>query len=147
MLIRIWLNLALRKKIKATKPIFLSLFAASLILGSMFMIWPLSNNQQGLIEWGGTSKYVPSTMQTTSIPHEDVESVKKAYQWLNQNMDNKSALLAHDAFDTWTMLYLDTNNKGYLFDFDVNQAAKQATNEGHQTLYFLWWNQTINWYK
>ena len=135
------------RKFKPTKPILLSLFVASLILGSMFMVWPLNNKNEGLLRWGGSAKYVPSTMQTTSIPLRDIEPTQKAYQWLNNNMNNNSALLVHDAFDNWAMLYLNTNHKGYLFDFNIEQAAKRATTEGYQTLYFVWWNQTIDWYQ
>jgi ABC-type nitrate/sulfonate/bicarbonate transport system substrate-binding protein len=86
-------------------------------------------------------------MQTTSMPLRDIESVQKAYQWLNSNKDNNSAILAHDAFDTWTMLYLNSNHKGYLFDFNIQQAVKRAATDGYQKLYFGWWNQTIEWYQ
>ena len=135
------------KKFKPVKPILLSLFVASIILSSMFMVWPVNNKNEGLIEWGGSPKYVPSTMQTSSIPLRDIEPLQKAFQWLNNNMDNNSALLVHDAFDNWAMLYLNTNHKGYLFDFNIEQAAKRATTEGYQTLYFVWWNQTIDPYQ
>jgi hypothetical protein len=135
------------RKFKATKPIILSLFIASIILGSLFMVWPLNNKDEGLVRWGGSFKYVPSTMQTTSIPLRDIEPLQKAYQWLNNNMNNNSALLVHDAFDNWAMLYLNINHKAYLFDFDIEQAAKRATTEGYQTHYFVWWNQTIDWYQ
>ena len=111
------------------------------------MVWPVNNKNEGLIEWGGSPKYVPSTMQTSSIPLRDIEPLQKAFQWLNNNMDNNSALLVHDAFDNWAMLYLNTNHKGYLFDFNIEQAAKRATTEGYQTLYFVWWNQTIDPYQ
>ena len=131
---------------KLVKVMFVALFLVSLILGSLFMVWPLNEKNEGLIEWGGSAKYVPSTMQTTSIPLQDIESVQRAYSWLNNNMDNDSALLVHDAFDTWTMLYLNPNHKGYLFDFSVQEAEKSAIADGYQTLYFVWWNQSIEWY-
>ncbi len=51
-------------------------------------------------------------------------------------MDNNSAILAHDAFDTWTMLYLNSNHKGYPFDFNIQQAVKRAATDGYQKLYF-----------
>jgi hypothetical protein len=137
---KILLNL---QKFKLTKTICITLLVTSTILASLFMACPLNQNNEGLIEWGGSAKYVPSTMQTTSIPLRDIEATKKAYQWLNNNMNNNSALLAHDTFDTWTMLYLKPNHKGYLFDFNIQQAAKRATTDGYQTIYFVWWNQTV----
>ncbi len=45
------------------------------------------------------------------------------------------------------MLYLNTNHNGYLFDFDIEIAAKSATTEGYQTLYFVQWNQPIDSYQ
>ena len=131
---------------KSVKIMFLALFLVSLILGCLFMLWPLNEKNEGLIEWGGSAKYVPPTMQTTSIPLRDIESVQRAYSWLNNNMDNNSALLVNDAFDTWTMLYLNPNHKGYLFDFSIQKAEKSAIADGYQTLYFVWWNQSIEWY-
>ena len=139
--------LKLFKKTRLAKAILVTLLLTSIIFGALFMVWPLNEKNEGLIEWGGSAKYVPSTMQTTSIPLRDIEPVKKAYQWLNNNMDNNSALLVHDAFDTWTMLYLNQDHKGYLFDFNIQQAAKRATTDGYQTLYFVWWNQTIDCYQ
>jgi hypothetical protein len=129
--------LKLFKKTRLAKAILVTLLLTSIIFGALFMVWPLNEKNEGLIEWGGSSKYVPSTMQTTSIPLRDIEPVKKAYQWLNNNMDNNSALLVHDAFDTWTMLYLNQDHKGYLSLISISnkqQSVQQRMATKHYTL-------------
>ncbi|MEJ2242050.1 MAG: hypothetical protein P8Y18_07910 [Candidatus Bathyarchaeota archaeon] len=134
------------KKFKPTKYVCLTLFLASIILSCLFMIYPESDNNQGLINWGGSKKYVPSTMQTSSIPLQDISATQQAFNWLNSNMDNNSALLVHDAFDNWALLYLNSAHQGYLFDFNLQQATNYAKNQGYTNLYFIWWNQNITQY-
>ena len=110
------------------------------------MAWPLVDGRYGVIGWEGTFKYVPSTMQSSSIPLRDTEGVIEAYEWLNSNMDSDSSLLVHDVFDMWTMLYLDQNHKGFLFDSDIEVASNCAVEEGFESAYFVWWNEDIGWY-
>lgn len=110
------------------------------------MVYPLVDGRYGIIGWGGTFKYVPSTMQTSSVPLQDVDGVTYAYKWLNENMDDNSSLLVHDVFDMWSMLYLDDDLRGYLFDFDVEQAKNRALSDGYSSVYFIWWNEDIGWY-
>ena len=102
------------------------------------MVWPLVDGRYGVIGWGGTFKYVPSTMQSSSVPVRDTEGVIEAYEWLNSNMDGNSSLLVHDVFDFWTMLYLDQNKQGFLFDSDLDAASNYAVNEGYKSAYFVW---------
>ena len=129
---------------KVTKKIAYGLFVLSLILGGLFVSWPLTENGHGLINWSGSYKYFPSTMQTSSIPLRDTESVIEAYQWLNSNMDKDSSLLVHDVFEFWTLLYLDKNHVALLFDNNLQAATNRAINEGSKTIYTIWWNQNIN---
>lgn len=85
-------------------------------------------------------------MQTTSIPLKDINATQHAYTWLNNKVNNNSALLVHDLFDNWALLYLDTNHQAFLFDFELENAANYAKNEGYNTLYFVWWNQNVSSY-
>ncbi|MDG6223246.1 MAG: hypothetical protein QCH99_08300 [Candidatus Bathyarchaeota archaeon] len=133
-------------KFKLTKKVAAGLVLGSIIVGGLFMVFPLVEGKYGIIGWGGTFKYVPSTMQSSSVPLQDVQGVIEAYNWLNENMDSDSSLLVHDVFDMWTMLYLNQNYRGYLFDFDLEGAKNQALADGYDSVYFVWWNQDIGWY-
>ena len=129
---------------KVTKKLAYGLFIISLIVGSLFVCWPLSNTGQGLINWPGSPKYFPSTMQSSSIPLRDTESVIEAYEWLNNNMDQDSSLIVHDVFEFWTLLYLQQNHVAYLFDLNLEAATNRALTDGYTSIYTVWWNQDIN---
>ncbi|WNZ29532.1 MAG: hypothetical protein IAX21_01280 [Candidatus Bathyarchaeota archaeon] len=131
---------------KINKNVGAGLALISIMVGALFMCWPLVDGKYGIIGWGGTFKYVPSTMQSSSVPLQDTQGVIDAYTWLNTNMDEDSSLLVHDVFDMWTMLYLDENYQAFLFDHDLENAAEYAFNEGYSSNYFVWWNQDISWY-
>lgn len=131
---------------KINKTVGVGLVLVSMVVGGLFMVFPLVDGRYGLIGWGGTFKYVPSTMQSSSVPLQDTQGVIDSYEWLNANMGEDSSLLVHDVFDMWTMLYLDNNYQAFLFDHDLQNAADYATNEGYSSNYFVWWNQDIEWY-
>jgi len=131
---------------KVTKKVGYGLFLVSVIVGCLFMAWPLVDGRYGVIGWEGTFKYVPSTMQSSSVPLRDIEGVIEAYEWLNSNMDDDSSLLVHDVFDYWTMLYLDQNHAAILFDSDLEAASSLSVDEGFDVAYFVWWNEDIGWY-
>jgi len=131
---------------KVTRKVGVGLALLSVVVGGLFMSFPLVDGRYGVICWGGTFKYVPSTMQSSSVPLRDTEGVIEAYDWLNSNMDADSSLLVHDVFDFWTMLYLDESYRGYLFDFDLEMAKAMALADGYDSVYFVWWNEDIGWY-
>jgi len=132
--------------LKITKKIGYTLMLIFLIMGGLFVSWPLTENGHGLVNWSGSFKYFPSTMQTSSIPLQDTPAVTEAYSWLNSNMNNASSLLVHDTFEFWTLLYLEKNHAAYLFDHDLNNSLKSAQADGYKQIYFVWWNKDINWY-
>jgi len=131
---------------KVTKKVGIGLALASIIVGGLFMIWPLVDGKYGVIGWEGTFKYVPSTMQSSSVPLRDTEGVIEAYRWLNGNMDGDSSLLVHDVFEFWTLLYLNHDYTAYVFDSDLEAASSRAVDEGFGSAYFVWWNEDIGWY-
>ena len=133
-------------RFKITKKVAYIIFLIFIIMGGLFLIYPLSDDGIGLYNWKGSFKYFPSTMQTSSIPLQDTEALTNAYQWLNNNMNENSTLLAHDTFEFWTLLYLDKNQVAYLFDKNLQEAKNQAQTDGYETIYFVWWNQDINRY-
>jgi hypothetical protein len=131
---------------KVTRKVACGLALVSVVVGCLFMVWPLVDGRYGVVGWSGTFKYVPSTMQCSSVPLRDTEGVIEAYEWLNGNMDVDSSLLVHDVFEFWTMLYLDNSHRGFLFDSDMEAAADLAVSEGYDSAYFVWWNEDIGWY-
>jgi hypothetical protein len=131
---------------KVTKKVGIALALLSVIVGGLFMTWPLVEGKYGVIGWDGTFKYVPSTMQSSSVPLQDTEGVIESYTWLNANMDSDSSLLVHDVFEFWTLLYLNHNYTSYVFDSDLEAASNLAVNDGFSSTYFVWWNKDIDWY-
>jgi hypothetical protein len=108
--------------------------------------WPLVDGRYGVIGFESTFRYVPSTMQSSSVPLRDTEGVIEAFEWLNVNMDSDSSLLAHDVFEFWTLLYLNEENVAIVFDHDLEAATNLAVDEGFDVVYFVWWNEDIGWY-
>jgi hypothetical protein len=131
---------------KITKKVGYALLLILIILGTIFMTFPLIDGKSGLLSWSGTFKYFPSTMQSSSIPLRDIEPVTEAYEWLNNNMNKDSSLLVHDTFEFWTLLYLKRSHSAILFDNNLQVALDYAQSKGYQTIYIIWWNQDIGGY-
>ena len=131
---------------KITKKVGYALLLILIILGTIFMTFPLIDGKSGLLSWSGTFKYFPSTMQSSSIPLRDIEPVTEAYEWLNNNMNKDSSLLVHDTFEFWTLLYLKRSHSAILFDNNLQVALNYAQSKGYQTIYIIWWNQDIGGY-
>jgi len=132
--------------LKITKKVGVGLALVSVVVGALFMCCPLVDGKYGVIGWESTFKYVPSTMQSSSVPLRDTEDTIKAFEWLNTNMNNESSLLVHDVFKFWTLLYLNKDNVAIVFDHDLQSAANLAVDEGFDKAYFVWWNEDIDWY-
>jgi len=132
--------------LKITKKVGVGLALVSVVVGGLFMTWPLIDGKYGIIGVESTFKYVPSTMQSSSVPLRDTEDTLKAFEWLNMNMNNESSLLVHDVFEFWTLLYLNKDNVAIVFDHDLQSAANLAVDEGFDKAYFVWWNEDIDWY-
>jgi len=118
----------------------------TVLLGSLFMTWPLISGRYGVIGFSTTWTYFPSTMQSSSVPLQDTEGTVKAIEWLNTHMTDGSALLVHDAFFYWTELYLDNNHVVIFFASNIEAALNLALENGFNSLYFIWWNEDIGWY-
>jgi hypothetical protein len=128
------------------KKVAIGLSLLSVVVGCLFMTWPLIDGKYGIIGVEGTFRYIPSTMQSSSVPLQDTEGTIEAYTWLNSHMEDTSSLLVHDVFEFWTMLYLDQCHTAILFDNDLEAASDLAVENGCQEAYFVWWNQDIGWY-
>jgi len=93
-----------------------------------------------------TVNYVPSTMQSNSLPLVDVNSTVNALKWVDTRMDNSSAFLAQDAFYWWSQLCLNDTHTIVYFKNDFDDAIRVAHEHGFSTVYFVWWNEPIGWY-
>ena len=118
----------------------------TVLLGSLFMTWPLISGRYGLFGGATTWKYFPSTMQSSSVPLQDTEGTVKAVEWLNRHMTDGSCVLVHDAFFYWTELYLHKNHVVIFFASNLEAASNLALENGFNSLYFIWWNEDIGWY-
>ncbi len=74
-----------------------------------------------------------------------MEGTIQAAEWLAANLDNGSCAVLHDAFATWSMLYLDGSQDVIGYRNDVNLAVETALNGGYQHVYFVCWNEYIVW--
>ena len=131
---------------KLPRKVGIGLSLLSVVIGGLFMAWPLVDGKYGVIGVEGTFRYVPSTMQSSSVPVRDTEGVIEAFEWLNEHMTSDSSLLVHDVFEFWTMLYLEKSNTAIFFDNNLEEASNLAIENGFETAYFVWWNEDIGWY-
>jgi len=118
----------------------------TVLLGSLFMTFPLISGRYGLFGGPTTWKYFPSTMQSSSVPLQDTEGTVKTIEWLNRRMTDDSCVLVHDAFSFWIELYLDKNHVVVFFTRNLEAASNLALNNGFNPVYFIWWNEDIGWY-
>jgi len=85
-------------------------------------------------------------MYGSSVPLRDVDDTISAIQWLDAQMDDGSALLAHKGFFSWARLYLDKRRILVYFRDDIEGAIDVALQQGLNDVYFVWWNENIGWY-
>ena len=109
-------------------------------------MWPLIDGKYGIIGVDTTFRYVPSTMQSSSVPLRDTEGTIEAFEWLNENMASESSVLIHDVFQFWTILCLEESHSAIFFDSDFEEASNLVFGNGVTTAYFVWWNEDVGWY-
>lgn len=132
--------------LRISKRVAESLLVVSSCLGLVFMTYPLLYGRIGVVSLPTTVNYIPSSMQSNSLPLVDVDSAINALEWVNSRMSSSSAFLAQDAFYYWSKLYLDNTHTIVDFKNDFNVAITIANAHGFDTLYFIWWNTDIGWY-
>jgi hypothetical protein len=124
----------------------IALALISVLIGTVFMSFPLIDGQYGIIGLETTFRYVPSTMQSSSVPLQDTQGTIESFDWLNEHMSSDSSVLVHDVFNYWSKLYLDDSNCVILFTSDLQQAFQFSLENGFKTSYLVWWNEVIGWY-
>jgi hypothetical protein len=132
--------------LKVSKRAVTGLLIVSFGLASVFMACPLVNGQFGLVGLPTTVGYVPSSMQSNTLPLIDVDSAVNALEWVNTQMNGSTAFLAQKAFLWWSMMYLSDTRGIVYFDGNFDTAISAAHTHGFSTVYFVWWNANIGWY-
>ena len=90
--------------------------------------------------------YIPSSMLQNTVPLEDCPHVEDCLNWLKQNMDENSILIVHKAFHGWALLHLNPDQIQPYGYGNPETAAKQALQQGHNTVYLIWWTQGKGWH-
>jgi hypothetical protein len=132
--------------VKISRKSAIGISLVTVVLGLLFMTWPLVSGRYGLFGAPTTWSYFPSTMQSSSVPLQDTEGTVKAIEWLNEHMTDDSAVLVHDVFFYWTELYLYKDCIAVFFTSNLEAALNLALKNGFNSLYFVWWNENIGWY-
>jgi len=122
------------------------LLVVSFSLSLVFMTTPLFFGSSGVFGFLTTFSYVPSTMQSNSLPLVDVDGTIRIMRWLDAKMNSSSVLLVHHAFFSWANLYLDSRHIIVYFVNNIKDAVNVAIERGFSHLYFVWWNENIGWY-
>ena len=131
---------------KLSKRVVKPILVLSFSLGLMFMCTPLFYGRAGVFGLPTTVSYVPSTMQSNSVPLVDVGDTIRVMKWLDEHMDKESVLLAQDAFFWYAKLYLDDWHTLVYFKHDIEGSIYEAIERGYREIYFVWWNEDIGWY-
>ncbi len=132
--------------IKLSKLAVKVLLVVSVSLGLVYMCVPLFFGQAGVFGLPVTVNYVPSTMQSTTVPLVDVDGTVQSMEWLNARMGGSSVLLAQDAFFPWARLYMDGGRSLVYFKSNVLGAVDLALGRGFSHVYLVWWKENIGWY-
>ena len=90
--------------------------------------------------------YIPSSMLQNTVPLEDCPHVEDCLNWLKQNMDENSILIVHTAFHGWALLHLNPDQIQPYGYGNPETAAQQALQQGHNTVYLIWWTQGKGWH-
>jgi len=90
--------------------------------------------------------YIPSSMLQNTVPLEDCPHVEDCLNWLKQNMDENSILIVHKAFHGWALLHLNPDQIQPYGYGNPETAAQQALQQGHNTVYLIWWTQGKGWH-
>lgn len=80
-----------------------------------------------------------------TVPYQDVNSVVSCMKWLEANMGASSCVILHNDFLDWGKLYLDKSHEIIYFINSIDAAINSASSNGFGRVFFVWWNQPMNW--
>ena len=93
-----------------------------------------------------TIAYFPSTMLHNTVLLQDVDGTVKAFEWLNDHMDNRSVVLVQHALLGWALSYLDGKLHILYYVKDLKSALTLSSELGFNKVYLVWWGVNIGWY-
>jgi len=125
----------------------LGILSSAVVLGSLFMATPPFYDRFGFFTIPTVNPYFPSSMLYNSLPLRDVDSTIQVLKWLNEQMNESSALLTHYAFFWWAKLYLDDERVIISFVKNIDKAVDTASGQGYKFLYTIWWNEDLLWWQ
>jgi hypothetical protein len=111
-----------------------------------FLLMTVRFRDDGVFAIPTTGIYLPSTMLQNTVPLRDVGGTVDAMEWLNR-LDDDSGVLVHHAFLWWARLYLGKENMIVHFRMNVEAAFNVALGNGFNSVYLVWWNENISWYR
>jgi hypothetical protein len=117
----------------------------TLSLGVAYLATPMLMVYTNMSVPSITSTYLYFSTNPT-VPYQDVNSVVRAINWLNGNMDTASCVVLQNAFTSWGEMYLGKSHVIVCFENDINAAVNAAFGHGFSRVFFVWWNQPIGWY-
>lgn len=141
-------------RVKITRRRVIAIFSVTVVFGAAFLTVPPFFDRFGVFSIPTTSPYLPPTALYSSIPLRDVRPTIQVFEWLNQNMNENSSVLVHQAFLWWSDLYLDKKCTAIHFVRDIQKALSTSSMLGYDRIYMIWWNeplltwrnQSIGWY-
>lgn len=129
-----------------TKKIIYLMLIISIFLSSIYLVTPtlMNNNNLGIYSLPIISSHFSSA---PTVPYADVNGTIQAMQWLDKQMDTNSCAILHQAFLSWGQLELNNSHIIIQFWKDIDLATNIAVNQGFNKLFFVWWNNSNNWYQ
>ena len=130
-------------RVRVTKRRVAAILSVTIVFAGAFLIVPPVFDRFGVFSIPTTSPYLPPTALYNSIPLRDVRPTIEAFEWLNEKMDDNSSVLVHHAFLWWSDLYLGKEFAAIHFVRDVDRALAVASEQGHDRIYVIWWNEPL----
>lgn len=91
--------------------------------------------------------YVPTSMLQNTVPVSDCQDTINALQWVADNLDGNSCLLAGDAFYSWSIMNVDANQVIPISYDDPERMAQETLLDGsHEQIYLIWWTNGNGWH-
>jgi hypothetical protein len=131
------------KWMKISKLTTVGILSCMILLTSFYAGAPLQSDYYVITAIPTVNRYFSVA---PTVPLRDVEDTVQVMHWLDEHMNDGSCVLVHHAFLSWARLHL---NKGHMIVFylsDVERALTVATERGFNSIYLVWWGESIGWY-
>lgn len=93
------------------------------------------------------NSWVPTNLVQSSIGWNQIEDVKDALRWLDENAVANSSILSEERFYGWTLIYLKrANNDVEVMAYGANspptRALEKALGDGFSWIYLIWYTDS-----